>query len=59
MNIEEIQDAITTLSAEDLSAFRAWYAKFDADARDHQFEADVKAGNPGHLRAAAGRSSEL
>jgi hypothetical protein len=65
MNIEEIKDAITKLSAEELSAFRAWFAKFDADTWDRQFEADVKAGKLDALAERAlheqteGRSSEL
>src|SRR5579863_3027265 len=42
--IEEIEGAVKELSAEELSAFRAWFSKFDADAWDRQFEADVKAG---------------
>ena len=42
--IEQIEGAIQELSAEELSAFRAWFSKFDADAWDRQFEEDVKAG---------------
>jgi hypothetical protein len=63
--IETIEGAIQELSAEELSAFRAWFAKFDADAWDHQFEADVNAGKLDSLaeRAlrdhASGRSTEL
>jgi hypothetical protein len=41
--IEQIEGAVRELSAEELSAFRAWFAEFDADAWDQQFEADVKA----------------
>jgi predicted transcriptional regulator len=31
MNIEEIEDAIKELSAEELAAFRAWFAEFNVD----------------------------
>ena len=42
--IEQIEGAVKELSTEELSAFRAWFAEFDADAWDRQFEADVHAG---------------
>lgn len=42
--IQEIEDAIRRLSAEELAALRAWFAEFDADAWDQQFEEDVAAG---------------
>jgi len=32
------------LPSEELAAFRAWFAEFDAEVWDRQFEADVKAG---------------
>ena len=32
------------LSREDLARFRSWFADFDAEAWDRQFEADVAAG---------------
>ena len=35
---------IEKLSPEELAAFRIWYAAFDAEAWNRQFEADVKAG---------------
>ncbi len=41
---EEIQSAVSNLSPEELSRFRAWFAQFDAEAWDRQFEEDVKAG---------------
>ncbi len=40
----EIESAISKLSREELSAFRAWFADFDAEAWDRQFEEDAKAG---------------
>ena len=63
--IETIEGAVRELSAEELAAFRGWFAQFDADAWDRQFEADVKAGKLDSLaeRAlrdhSAGRSTEL
>ena len=43
------------MSSEELDTFRAWFAEFDADAWDRQFEADVKAGKLDHLAAEAMR----
>jgi len=42
--IEEIENAIRCLSAEDLSAFRSWFVEFDGDQWDRQIKEDVKAG---------------
>jgi len=42
--IREIENAIRQLSPDDLAAFRAWFAEFDAAAWDRQFEADVASG---------------
>lgn len=42
--VELIEQQIEKLSPEELVAFRSWYAAFDAEAWDRQFEADVKAG---------------
>ena len=38
--VEQLQ----LFSPEELAAFRRWYAAFDAEVWDRQFEADVKAG---------------
>jgi hypothetical protein len=63
--IEQIEGAVQELSADELAAFRAWFSKFDADAWDRQFEADVKAGKLDALAERAlqehaeGRSTEL
>jgi hypothetical protein len=63
--IEEIEEGVKELSAEELSVFRAWFSKFDADAWDRQFEADVKAGRLDALAERAlrehaeGRSTKL
>jgi hypothetical protein len=42
--IQEIEEAVGRLSSEDLAAFRAWFAEFDATVWDRQFEEDVMAG---------------
>ena len=42
--VKEIEDAVSKLSPQQLSAFRAWFAEFDAEAWDRQFEQDVGAG---------------
>jgi hypothetical protein len=42
--IELIEQQIEKLSPAELAVFRRWYAAFDAEAWDCQFEADVKAG---------------
>lgn len=63
--VENIESQIKELSPEELTAFREWFTKFDAEAWDRQFEADVEAGKLDSLaeRAlrnhAAGRSTKL
>lgn len=42
--IQEIENALTRLKPEELAAFRAWFAEFDAANWDRQFEEDVAAG---------------
>ncbi|WP_041933777.1 hypothetical protein [Gloeothece verrucosa] len=42
--LQEIEEAVSQLSPEDLAAFRNWFAQFDAVAWDKQFEEDVAAG---------------
>lgn len=42
--VEAIEQQIEKLSPAELAAFRRWYAAFDAETWDRQFEADVKAG---------------
>ena len=63
--IDDLERQIQALSATELTAFRSWFAQFDAAAWDHQFEADAKAGKLDALadrarRAhAAGTSTKL
>jgi hypothetical protein len=42
--VQQIEDAVRRLTAEERAAFRAWFAEFDAEEWDRQFEADVEAG---------------
>lgn len=42
--VREIETAVRQLSPAELSAFRAWFAEFDAAMWDRQFEEDVAAG---------------
>ena len=42
--VEQLEEALRRLSPDERAAFRAWYAQFDAEEWDRQFEADVAAG---------------
>ena len=42
--LPEIESAVSQLNRGDLTAFRDWFSRFDAEAWDTQFEEDVKAG---------------
>ncbi len=42
--LEDLKKMIAALSAEELSAFRKWFAELDAAAWDAQIEADARAG---------------
>ena len=63
--VEKIEGQVQGLSSEELAAFREWFAEFDAQVWDRQFESDVIAGKLDSLaeRAlrehASGRSTEL
>jgi hypothetical protein len=63
--IDDIEQAVSQLSSDELAAFRAWFAEFDAAAWDRQFEDDAAAGRLDHLADAAlsddqeGRCTEL
>jgi hypothetical protein len=41
-NVEQLESQIKGLTADELEAFRDWFAKFDADAWDQQIEGDSK-----------------
>ena len=42
--VEALEESVRALSDEELAAFRAWFASFDAEAWDRQIEADLQAG---------------
>ncbi len=42
--LKEIEKAVSQLSPQDLREFRHWFAQFDAEAWDQQFETDVATG---------------
>ena len=42
--VEAIEHQIRRLSPDEISALREWFAAFDAEAWDRQFESDVPAG---------------
>jgi hypothetical protein len=42
--LENIEDQVKQLNSEELRAFRDWFVRFDAEAWDRQFEADVRSG---------------
>jgi hypothetical protein len=55
MSIEDLESAISRLSAKDLARFSAWFEEFMEDRWDGQIEEDIKAGR---LDAAAKRVDE-
>ena len=63
--VKEIESAVAQLSAEELTAFRAWFAEFDASQWDAELEDDVSASRLDALADEAlndhrdGRSTEL
>lgn len=42
--VDQATEAVKHLSGEQLTAFRMWFAEFDALSWDEQFEADALAG---------------
>jgi hypothetical protein len=42
--VEKIEREIKDLSPEEMTELREWFAAFDAETWDRQFEADVRAG---------------
>jgi hypothetical protein len=63
--VESIERDIQELTGDELSVLRRWFAEFDAQAWDRQFEDDIRAGRLDEhaeraLRAhAAGESTRL
>jgi len=56
-SVKEIEEAVSKLSPEQLSAFRAWFAEFDAEAWDRRLDQDVAAGRLDGLADEALRDS--
>ena len=46
---QEVQAAVSQLSAHELARFRKWFEEFEATMWDEQFEKDVKSGKLDHL----------
>ena len=42
--VEEIEDAVAQLPADQLRQFRLWYDKFDSEVWDEQIEKDISDG---------------
>lgn len=55
MSVDELQTAITQLSAEDLDRFSRWLDEYRADLWDQRIEGDIQAGR---LDAAGRRADE-
>ncbi len=51
--VERVEDEVQNLSAEELKAFRDWFARFDTAAWDQQIAADA---DNGKLRSLAERA---
>jgi hypothetical protein len=52
-SVKEIESAVARLSREQLASFRCWFAGFDAEAWDRQFETDAATGRLDALGAEA------
>jgi hypothetical protein len=63
--LEKIEAEILQMSPEELAVFREWFARYEAEEWDRQFEGDVAAGKldaiaeRGLRDHAAGRSTKL
>jgi hypothetical protein len=63
--VKELEGQVRDLSASELAAFREWFAKYDAEVWDRQFESDVRDGKLDRLAKRAlsdhraGRSTQL
>ena len=55
MNVEDLESAISGLSANDLARFSEWFEQFMEDRWDRQIEEDIKAGR---LDSAGKRADE-
>jgi hypothetical protein len=63
--LQDIESRVKELTPAELAAFREWFAHFDAEVWDRQFEADAKSGKLDNLAERAlrdhdgGRSTDL
>ena len=63
--VREIENAVAHLPDTELDEFRAWFAQFDAEAWDREFEEDARSGKLDYPAdqalddLAQGRCSEL
>jgi len=63
--IEKLEHEVKKLKPAELTAFRRWFARFDAEEWDHRLAADAKTGKLAKSAAAslreykAGKSKEL
>lgn len=63
--IDDLEDAVRELTPEELASFRLWFAEYDAQRWDRQFEDDAAAGRLDDLAEEAlrelreGRTTEL
>jgi len=53
--VEAVEKLVKQLSPEGLSEFRGWFAEYEEDLWDAQFEADVHAGRLDDLGARVAR----
>ncbi len=51
--LEQLEQEVLQLSAEDLARFRAWFLELEHKLWDKQIEADIAAGKLDHLIAEA------
>ena len=54
--VRQLEHQIENLSSEELARLRRWFAEFDAQAWDHQFESDVRSGKLDALSSEAVQS---
>ena len=63
--VNELERQVQGLSPEELTAFRRWFAEFDGEVWDRQFESDARAGKLNYFAEqarqahATGKSSKL
>lgn len=56
MTLNDLENAVTGLSPDELARFRAWFAQYDGEVWDQQIEADALAGRLDDLAEASLRA---